>query len=116
MGGEAHHGLIIGTASPAALPGIFQGSPDMTELATEGEMIAVMKRCSEEIKLLRAQIARLEPKAAAYDDLSRVLSLIPRASQGAGEDLALRLDQRVKELTSRAPAQLGAQPGTTQPT
>ena len=76
----------------------------MTEMATESEFVAVMRRCSEEIRQLRAHIARLEPKAAAYDDLSRVLNLLPRPPQASGEDLAWRLDQRIKELTSRPAA------------
>lgn len=76
----------------------------MSDLPSESEFVAMMRRCSEEIKLLRGQIARLEPKAAAYDDLSRVLSLLPRQSVGMGEDLAWRLDQRIKELTNRTPA------------
>lgn len=72
----------------------------MATLPTEGELLAVMRRCSDEIKQLRAEIARLAPKAAAYDDLSRVLSLIPRSPQGASEDLAWALDKRIRELTS----------------
>lgn len=67
----------------------------------EAELIEVMKRCSGEIKSLRAEIARLQPKADAYDKLSIVLNLLPRQSQAYGEDLAWRLDQRIAELSKQ---------------
>lgn len=71
---------------------------DDTGKPLRAEFLQMMQRCSEEIKMLRAHIARLEPKAAAYDDLSRVLSLLPRPSQGEGEDLVWRLEKRMAEL------------------
>ncbi|WP_139812958.1 hypothetical protein [Ensifer aridi] len=63
------------------------------------EMIEMARRCSAEIKELRAHIARLEPKAHAYDNLCSVLRLLPQPSVGYSEDLAWRLDNRVNELT-----------------
>lgn len=39
------------------------------------EAIQMMNRCKQEILSLRAVIARLEPKADAYDNLVRVLRI-----------------------------------------
>lgn len=66
---------------------------------TEQEFIEMGKRASEEIKMLRRQIERLAPRAEAYDNLVSVLNLLPRTNSGGiGEDLAWRIDQRIKEL------------------
>ena len=62
------------------------------------EAIEMMQRCSEEIRQLRRRIETLEPKAAAYDDLSTVLRLLPKPSQGYGEDLVWILQKRMEEL------------------
>lgn len=74
------------------------------------EAIEMMQRCVNEIKLLRARIDRLAPKAEAYDNISAVLALVPYlngASRGdaAGVDLAYTLERRIKELQpNTAPA------------
>ena len=70
----------------------------------ENEQIEMMKRCSAEIKSLRAQIDRLQPKADAYEKLSIVLTLLPRPSQGYGEDVAWMLDKKVAEMEAAAKA------------
>lgn len=62
------------------------------------EAVQMMKRCSSEIKDLHALVARLQPKADAYDNISIVLGLLPRPSQGYGEDLAWMLDKRIAEM------------------
>ena len=62
------------------------------------EAIEMMKRASEEIKSLRRQIDRLAPKADAYDAIRELQGMIPRPSQGYGEDVAWMLDKRIKEL------------------
>lgn len=64
----------------------------------DGEAIEMMKRASEEIKSLRRERDALAPKAHAYDTLTAVLGLLPRPSQGYGEDVAGMLDKRIKEL------------------
>lgn len=64
------------------------------------EFIAMMRRCSEEIRLLRRQIGELQPKAEAYDNLACVLGLLPRQRTAAGEDLVWSLEKRIKELIS----------------
>lgn len=76
------------------------------------EFIEMARRASAEIKSLRGQIAVLEPKAHAYDQLSTVLGLMPRQSRGYGEDLAYMLDKRVAELTKEnKPASADSQEG-----
>ena len=62
------------------------------------EAIRMMNRCKQEILSLRAVIARLEPKADAYDNLVRVLRLLPQPSVGMGEDMVWILDKRIREL------------------
>ncbi len=65
----------------------------------EQEQIEMMRRCSAEIKELRARIASLEPKAHAYDTLATVVrNLAPGSPQSYAEDLAWRLDKRVAEI------------------
>jgi hypothetical protein len=69
------------------------------------EAIEMMNRCKHEIAGLRAQIAGLAPRAEAYDNLVTVLRLLPRPSQGMGEDLVWVLDKRIQELQPKpAPA------------
>jgi flagellar biosynthesis regulator FlbT len=65
---------------------------------TNREAVEMMNRCKDEIMTLRAVIDRLKPKAEAYDNLVIVLSLLPRQSQGMGEDLVWTLNKRIKEL------------------
>lgn len=74
------------------------------------EAIEMMQAASMEIKNLRAYIARLEPKASAYDNLSIVLDLLPKRSQGMGEDVAWKLDRRIDEI-KKAMAASDAQNG-----
>ena len=66
------------------------------------EALDMMIRCKEEILSLHRQIDGLAPKAAAYDDISKVLSLLPGKSIGMSEDLAWRLDKRIRELQENA--------------
>lgn len=62
------------------------------------EAIEMMDRCIVEIKNLRGQIDRLRPKAEAYDNIAIVLNLLPKQSQGYGEDLTWVLQKRIAEL------------------
>ena len=68
----------------------------------EKEFIEMAQRCSGEIKELRRQLSVLQPKADAYDNLVIVLRLLPKPSQGYGEDLAWMLDKRIAELKASA--------------
>lgn len=63
------------------------------------DQIEMMARCSEEIKTLRAQIANLQPRADAYDNMATLLRVaVPRQSQGYGEDLAWKLDRTIEDM------------------
>lgn len=68
------------------------------------EAIEMMNRCKQEILTLRGVIARLEPKADAYDNLVTVLGLLPRKSVVMGEDLVWTLDKRIEELRPKPEA------------
>lgn len=70
----------------------------MPQEMTNAEAIQMMERCKAEIISLRAVIARLEPKADAYDNLAAIVRLLPQRSVGMGEDLAWVLDKRIREL------------------
>ena len=69
------------------------------------EAIQMMNHCKQEILSLRAVIARLEPKADAYDNLVRVLRLLPQPSVGMGEDMVWILDKRIRELEPKPEAE-----------
>lgn len=72
------------------------------------EAVEMMNRCKQEIVLLRAEIARLAPKAEAYDNLARVLNLLPQKSVGMGEDLVWLIDRRIRELEKNPADQTAA--------
>lgn len=71
---------------------------------TDAEAVEVMTRCKHEILQLRREIERLSPKAQAYDDIAAILRLLPRPSQGMGEDLAWMLERRIDSLRPKNPA------------
>lgn len=73
----------------------------MQDIMPSQEAIEMMERCKYEIQNLRARIAALEPKAAAYDDISAIIRPLPKASQGYSEDLVWVLDKRIKELNMK---------------
>jgi len=66
------------------------------------EAVEMMQRCKNEIMSLRAEISHLRPKAEAYDDISQILSLLPRRSQSMGEDVVWTLDKRIREIVEQA--------------
>lgn len=65
------------------------------------EAIHMMKRCRDEIRQQRATIEHLMPKAQAWDQLCKVLNLLPQPSQGYGEDLVWRLDEEIKAVSEQ---------------
>ncbi len=65
------------------------------------EAVEMMQRCKNEIMSLRVEIGHLRPKAEAYDDISQILSLLPRRSQGMGEDVVWTLDKRIREIVEK---------------
>jgi hypothetical protein len=64
------------------------------------EFIDMAERCKQEIISLRQQVARLMPKADAYDNIAGILRLLPMPSQGMSEDLVWRIEKRLSELRS----------------
>lgn len=62
------------------------------------EAIQVMNRCKQEILALRAVIARLEPKANAYDNLACVLRFVPGPSIPTTEGMVWLLDKHIRAL------------------
>jgi hypothetical protein len=72
---------------------------------SNAEAVQMMNRCKHEILSLRGVIARLEPKADAYDNLVRVLRLLPQPSVGMGEDMVWILDKRIRELEPKPKAE-----------
>lgn len=67
----------------------------------DNDAIHMMKRCRDEIRQQRATIEHLAPKAQAWDQLCKVLNLLPQPSQGYGEDLVWRLDEEIKAVSER---------------
>ena len=66
----------------------------------DAEAIEMMTRCSTEIRNLRARIEAILPKAQAWDQLCKVLNLLPERSMGSEPDLAWMLERRIKELST----------------
>lgn len=64
------------------------------------DIIDMAQRCVEEIKMLRAEIDNLRPKAHAYESITAILGLLPRPTQGYGEDIVWRLNKQIAELNA----------------
>lgn len=75
------------------------------------EAIDMMTRASAEIKDLRRRIDDLAPKAEAYDAIIQILGLLPRGGIGMSEDVAWRLDKRIREIQEAQAAEKGAAAG-----
>lgn len=67
----------------------------------DNQAIQMMQRCVEEITSLRGRLAIIEPKAEAYDLLSKVVGFVGDGgiSRGHGEDIVWRLKRQIEELT-----------------
>lgn len=65
------------------------------------EALDMMKRCRDEIRQQRVIIDQLTPKAQAWDQLCKVLNLLPQPSPSYGEDLVWRLDKRIDEMKAQ---------------
>lgn len=66
------------------------------------DAMQMMMRCRDEIRQQRCIIEALTPKAQAWDQLCKVLDLLPQPSQGYGEDLVWRLDKAIEEIKAAA--------------
>ena len=74
----------------------------------------MLQRCISEIRDLRGYIARLEPKAKAYDDISLMLNAIARQpGQGLAEDVVWRLEKRKGEIEKVLAAEVDHTEGET---
>ncbi len=74
------------------------------------EAIQMMERCADEIKTLREQIRVLSPKADAYDTIHEIVGLLPKHSQGYGEDLVWLLKKKIAELQPKPEVKPDAKP------
>jgi len=61
----------------------------------------MLSRCRHEIQYLKKEVARLAPKADAYDTLTTVLGLLPQKSQGFGEDIIWLIDSEITKLKTQ---------------
>lgn len=77
----------------------------MPEPFNKTAVASMAEAAAREIDNLRAEIARLKPKAHAYDNLTIVLGLLPQQSQGYGEDMASKLRRYAEELRTPPPAE-----------
>lgn len=71
------------------------------------DVVDMIDRSVEEITRLRGQIAALAPKAHAYDTMTAILDLLPKPSQGYGEDIVWRLKRQADEIRN-TPVPAGA--------
>lgn len=78
---------------------IQEAQPEVKPVSTQ-EALQIMERCTEEIRSLRIQRDALQPKAAAYDLIAKILGLLPEPSRGYGEDVVWKLEKRIAELQS----------------
>lgn len=62
------------------------------------DVVDMIDNTIAEITMLRAEIARLAPKADAYDTITSILGLMPKPSQGHGVDIVWRLKKQADEL------------------
>jgi hypothetical protein len=66
------------------------------------EALQMLARCREEIVTLRKINAELAPKADAYDRMAQMLDMMPRRSQGMGEDILWIIDREAGKLRAAA--------------
>lgn len=79
------------------------------------DTIQMMARCKNEIQMQRTAIAALSPKAEAYDLIKQILGLLPKQSQGYGEDMVYKLERAILEEAKVEKAeQFEEQPNATQ--
>lgn len=71
-------------------------------MSVDPETLKMLHRCVEEIENQRLEIARLRPKAEAYDNLAVVLALLPRGGGGLGVDVLWRLKCHIEAIEAIA--------------
>lgn len=65
------------------------------------EAIQMMQRCAHDLREARSQINNLAPRAEAYEVIRDIIRMLPKISQGYGEDLVWILEKKIKELQSK---------------
>jgi hypothetical protein len=65
---------------------------------TPDEQVNMMRRCAEEIRMLRSRIDELEPKAEAYTALVRLIGLLPQPPRAYAEDMVWRLEKEIDTI------------------
>lgn len=67
------------------------------------ELLNLLRSAHDEIIQLRRQVTALEPRAIAYDNINRIIGMMPAPSQGYGIDVAWQIKQVVETIvTERA--------------
>lgn len=62
------------------------------------EVVQMMQRCIEEMQMQRNVINRISPQAEAYEVIRDIVRMLPKTSQGYGEDLVWQLKKKIEEL------------------
>lgn len=92
--------LLTATQAEAMIRYILGvGYMDTKEPTTAEQNLQMMRSASDEIKGLRRTIDNLAPKADAYDAIRQLQSMMPRQSQGFGQDVAWALDKLIADQT-----------------
>jgi len=64
--------------------------------------LKMMQRCKSEILGMRNRIGNLEPKAHAYDTISKMVGIMaPQGGGYASEDIVYTLDREIEAETKR---------------
>lgn len=67
------------------------------------DLIRLLIQAKGEITDLRAQVRYLEPKARAYDNMSKLINVtIPDSSRGEAVDVAWLIDREINRLSDDA--------------
>lgn len=69
------------------------------------ELLHLLRVAHDEIVVLRRKVAELEPRARAYDNIDRIVGMIPYPSQGYGEDVAWRIKTVVERIEAERDAE-----------
>lgn len=72
----------------------------ITAFNIRGDYKGMLKRGIEEIQTLRSINEKLAPRAEAYDNIVKILGLLPRSDRtGMGEDVIWLMKKRLEELS-----------------
>lgn len=74
----------------------------MADQPKRDELNGLLMQAREEIAALRQQVARLWPKAEAYDHIATILKLLPKQGTPMGEDVLWKIDKHFEQLATPA--------------